>query len=68
MIGSPHPPRPRESACLPADMPSSLSFPSELKISDQAELDDLLIGMGQDARHDVRSLVIEDVRRVGEVE
>ena len=49
-------------------MPSSLSFPSELKISDQAELDDLLIGMGQDARHDVRSLVIEDVRRVGEVE
>ena len=57
----------RECACLSADMSSSLSSPSELKISDQAQLDDLLSGRGQDARdarHNVRSLHIRGVKRI----
>ena len=61
---------PEESrARVPADMSSSLSPPSELQISHQAELDDLLSGTGQDARearHNVRSLDIRKVECVGE--
>ena len=59
----------RESARGPTDMSSSVSSPSKLKISDQAELDGLLSGRRQDARearHNVRSLDIFMVKRVPE--
>ena len=55
-----------DGARVPADTSSSLSSPSELKISDQAELDGLLSGSGQDARQNVRSLHIHGIKRVRE--
>ena len=59
----------RKRARVCADTSSSLSSPSKLEIYDQAELDDLLSGRGQDARdarQNVRSLDIRRVERVPE--